>query len=59
MVFKITFIRSDACLFERRIEWLPVEADNRISALNIFNKFMGMPFNFPIIDISVLQYDQE
>lgn len=57
--FCIKFIRSDACLFERKVEWLPVIAYDRQSALDIFNKYLGIPFDYKPIDISVLEYESE
>lgn len=56
MVFKILFKRSDSVLFERKIEWLPVEGKDRNDAISIFNKYLGIPYNYSIIDVSIIEY---
>lgn len=56
MVFKVLFRRTDAVLFENKYEWLPIEANNRNEAIYIFNKFLGNPFNYLLVDVSVLEY---
>lgn len=58
MVFLIKFRRSDAVTFERKIESLPVVARDRDEAKSIFNKFLGNPYNYPILDVSVLEYEK-
>lgn len=58
MIFIIKFRRSDALPLEHKIEWLPVEAVSREDAKRIFNKFLGTPFHYPILDISVLEYER-
>lgn len=59
MIFKVRFLRSDAVLFEPGYEWLPVCAHDRDEAVSIFNKYLGIPYNYNIIDVSVLEYEDE
>ena len=54
--YLIKFLRSDACLFERKIDFLPVEAESRENAIQIFNKFLGIPYNYLVLDISLYEY---
>lgn len=58
MIFKILFYRHDACLGERKYVWLPVEAKTRDEAISIFDKFLGIPYRYRIIDVSVLDYEK-
>lgn len=57
MIFKILFRRSDAVFLERKLEWLPVCAKTRTEAIDIFDKYLGIPYNYPIVDVSVIEYE--
>lgn len=58
MTFIIKFLWTDPGFIKPKYEYVPIEADNRREAISIFNKFLGTPYNYPIIDISVFEYEK-
>ncbi len=57
MTFLVKFLWSDPGFIKPKNEFIPVVAKNRDEAIAIFNKFLGIPFHYPILDISLYEYD--
>lgn len=59
MTFLIKFVRppSDLAPFESKYADVPVCGRDRDDALARFNKYLGRPFGYKVVDISVIIYD--
>lgn len=59
MTFLIKFIRPahELAPFESKYADIPVCGRDRDDALARFNKFLGQPFGYKVVDISVMIYD--
>lgn len=61
MTFLIKFIRpkKELAPFESKYLDCPIVADDPSSAVDIFNKFLGRPYGYKIVKVSVIGYEKE
>lgn len=61
MVFLIKFERprKELAPFESRFLDAPIVGRNIDDALATFNKFLGRPFGYKVINVSVIGYEDE
>lgn len=57
ITFLVKFLWSDPGFIKPKKEYMPVMARDRDEAVAIFNKFLGTRFGYPILDVSVYEYE--